>query len=147
MYQTVIYTSASTAGYAAGDDLQKILATSRRNNARARVSGVLLFAEGSYIQVLEGPPDSVEKTYDRIKRDSRHHHMIELYRGSIARRNFPEWSMGYPAASPSARSDGLFALTRETFDRIGKNAATGFEALTLLKSFYTVAYGQTALWP
>ena len=40
-------------------DIQEILTASRRNNQRVGITGMLLWADGVFIQVLEGEPDTV----------------------------------------------------------------------------------------
>ncbi len=42
------------------DTVDEILSTSRRNNARNRVTGLLLFNGKRFLQILEGAPPMVE---------------------------------------------------------------------------------------
>ena len=91
-------------------DIRRILAASRRNNARDGITGGLLFSEGCFAQVLEGPLDAIEGTFERIQCDERHSDVTVLQSGPIAARDFPDWSMAFagpdaasnPAASPVA---------------------------------------------
>ena len=75
-------------------ELVELLRISRRNNAAVSVTGALLYADGNVMQVLEGPEDAVDATYARIERDPRHRRVIQLVRGPVAERSFPDWSMG-----------------------------------------------------
>lgn len=86
-------------------DIRSILATSRRNNSRDGITGGLLFSEGCFAQVLEGPLDAVERAFERIQCDERHSDVTVLQSGPIATRDFPDWSMAFAgpdAASPIA---------------------------------------------
>ena len=75
--------------------IRSILSVSRRNNARDGITGGLLFSSGCFAQVLEGPPDAIERTFERIQCDERHSEVTVLEAGTIETRDFPTWSMAY----------------------------------------------------
>lgn len=75
--------------------LEAILESSVRHNREHGVTGMLLYAQGSFMQVLEGEEAAVDETYGRICQDPRHHQIILLTRDPVARREFASWSMGY----------------------------------------------------
>lgn len=139
MLKTLVYTSTAATFNVAENDLKAILEASRRNNKAAGVSGMLLFAEGAFIQVLEGPPAQVDETYARITSDPRHAMLLKLYDASIPARNFPEWSMGYRVAQSGDFPPGLFSLRPETIAELEREKI-GADVLALLKSFYKAAY-------
>ncbi|PQA86631.1 BLUF domain-containing protein [Hyphococcus luteus] len=134
--ETLVYASAAAE---AAPDLKDILAVSRRNNARNGLTGLLLFAEGNFIQALEGPGEALKATYERILKDPRHKLIIELYRAPIERRNFPDWSMGARTIEGADIPGGAFKLTRASLEEIHSHDR-GEEVFTLLKSFYRVSY-------
>ena len=76
-------------------EVQALLASSRRNNAAHGITGMLLFIEGSFFQVLEGGADAVDRIYEIIARDPRHDRVTQIIREPIAQRSFAEWSMGF----------------------------------------------------
>ncbi|QKJ29983.1 BLUF domain-containing protein [Mucilaginibacter mali] len=76
-------------------ELTDILHVSRRNNKQHHITGVLLYSEGTFIQLLEGEPESVNIVYDLIVRDSRHKNIIKLIHTSTDKRSFPDWTMGF----------------------------------------------------
>jgi hypothetical protein len=90
----LIYISSAT-GNMAQAELDQILIQSRSNNATNALTGVLLFHDGCFFQVLEGEAASIERTFDAISRDPRHAGVIKLESRAIAQRGFPQWSMGY----------------------------------------------------
>jgi len=75
-------------------DVQQIIATSRRHNWRAGVSGSLLFTGTGFVQVLEGRQDAVRRLFDRISIDKRHTKVRIVLQAPLARRAFPDWTMG-----------------------------------------------------
>lgn len=81
--------------------LTHLLARARHRNAQEAVTGVLLYAQGSFIQYLEGPVPSVERVYQRILEDPLHHGITEVFREPIATREFFEWSMAFAPTKAS----------------------------------------------
>jgi hypothetical protein len=75
--------------------LQDLLRTSRDNNARLDITGLLLYKDGNFIQALEGPEDAVRTLYKKIARDPRHTGLSTVVDETITERHFPNWSMGF----------------------------------------------------
>lgn len=76
-------------------ELDHILDASVRHNAPQQITGMLLYAGGSFMQVLEGEEAAVDETLGRIVKDSRHTDLTIIERMPIASRSFSEWSMGF----------------------------------------------------
>src|SRR6478735_2944782 len=77
------------------DQLIDILTSARKNNAERDVSGMLLYSEGTFIQVLEGEDTQVDAIFAKIETDPRHKNLITLINGSIVHKNFARWAMGF----------------------------------------------------
>ena len=75
------------------DVLESILLTSRRRNAAAGVTGLLVFDGRRFLQALEGEESAVRTAYDRIQRDPRHRAVVLLSSREITARDFGEWAM------------------------------------------------------
>ena len=97
IYQ-IIYISAGSVVFTE-DALKELLAKARANNEAKGLSGLLLYHEGSFIQVLEGERAAVRATYVRINQDSRHSEVQVLFEGDVEERTFEGWSMGYVPAN------------------------------------------------
>lgn len=93
----LIYVSASREEMTQ-DKLDAVLAVARANNSAAGVTGLLLFHDGSFFQVLEGAKADVLRIFSKIERDHRHSRVIVLQTKSAPERAFPTWSMGYMRA-------------------------------------------------
>jgi len=76
-------------------ELNALLAQSRQSNHERAVSGMLLYAEGTFLQVLEGEEDQVVNLYQQICKDPRHSHSLVIHEGRIGQRNFSDWKMGF----------------------------------------------------
>ncbi len=124
-------------------ELDAILAASRRNNASRDVTGMLLYIDGGFLQVLEGPDESVAATYARICRDKRHWDARTLL-DREAPRAFANWSMGFEKLEKGrAATDDMFEITREAIEgRPTPGAAR--EITTLLRTFCHVQSGNNA---
>lgn len=90
----LVYASAATVPFSE-DDLDALLSQARRCNSQLDVSGVLLYREASFFQVLEGEASTVKSLYNKIGRDKRHDNVLLLANRQIEQRDFGEWSMGY----------------------------------------------------
>ena len=94
----MIYTSAATKKISP-KELQELLVVSRRNNIRDGITGMLLFEDGTFLQVLEGEEEVVDRTYQRIAADPRHNKILLIARFELEQRSFNDWEMGYFDAS------------------------------------------------
>lgn len=90
----LIYVSAAREEVSSAD-LERLLGIARRNNEAAGVTGLLLYHDGSFFQVLEGPKEAVVRIFSTVERDPRHSRVIVLQNKVAETRAFPNWSMGY----------------------------------------------------
>lgn len=77
------------------DDIESILASARTKNESARITGMLVYSDGKFTQLLEGPRSAVTETFLRIMNDPRHCEIELLLAGRINARIFQDWSMRY----------------------------------------------------
>lgn len=116
----IIYSSRAT-GSNLRDDHQSILAASRRNNGMDGVSGILWIRGDRYLQLLEGPPDSVAGTFDRIADDPRHTGITVLEDEPAVERQFGDWAMaGEPGDRPEDALLRLRGLLRNTDGEVAR---------------------------
>lgn len=73
--------------------LDSILEASLSNNTRLAITGALGFSGGTYVQLLEGPNDSLDALLRHLYSDTRHTDLTVLDRGSIENRLLPDWTM------------------------------------------------------
>jgi hypothetical protein len=134
----LLYTS-STSRDLPEVTLESVLAVSRRNNTDAGLTGILLYVDGGFMQVLEGEPVAVSRTYQRICEDKRHWNTHVLL-DRTAERSFGEWSMGFVRPTETQMSAGTFALTSDAIQgRLKSDSAP--ELLVLLRGFYRIQVG------
>ncbi len=90
----LIYRSRS-AGPFDRAEIGRILASARRINGANDVTGLLLYSDQSFLQVLEGDEPAVRETFARISDDRRHHDIVVLADGPLVERRHPDWTMGF----------------------------------------------------
>lgn len=71
-----------------------LLARIRANNKRDGITGVMLYDEGSVMQVVEGPDEAVDALCKRLRGDRRIGDIIDLHTEHSDSRLFPGWPMG-----------------------------------------------------
>ncbi|QLY24831.1 BLUF domain-containing protein [Bdellovibrio sp. KM01] len=76
-------------------DIRNILNSSRKNNARDDISGVLILREGYFLQVLEGDEAKIQALLNIIRRDNRNHTLKILIEERSDKRLFGDWSMAF----------------------------------------------------
>ena len=77
-----------------------ILAVSQRNNRRDHVTGALGYAQGRFVQVLEGAPTDLDRVLSRVEADPRHTDLHVAWRAPVEGRIFSDWSMTAPRIAP-----------------------------------------------
>ncbi len=97
----IIYYSAARHPLSA-PELSTLLTRARARNHENAVTGVLIYARQSFVQVLEGADDAVAETMERIKTDSRHDGLLVAMDAHVPARSFAHWSMGFSVHVPDA---------------------------------------------
>ena len=87
-----------------------ILASARHTNQRLGITGALLFTEGTFAQVLEGPRAAVEEVFETIQCDTRHTAVTLLHFHPLEARSFAGWDMAYAGTDAAHPEAGQVAL-------------------------------------
>lgn len=77
--------------------LQQILISARNQNGAYDITGLLIYHDGCFLQVLEGSETALKLCYARILQDPRHENCIKMADDAVVGRMFPEWWMSYRA--------------------------------------------------
>ena len=87
--------ASTTKGRLGPMEIVDILLVSRERNGKRGITGMLLYKNGTVLQVLEGEKEDVVALFEVIRKDGRHGDVIELYQRDITEREFPNWTMGF----------------------------------------------------
>ena len=91
---TLIYGSSATHRMSA-EELITILEEARQNNTQLNITGMLLYDDGNFLQVLEGEDEVVTNLYNKIYKDPRHGSVMLYVKKQIDKRQFDDWAMGF----------------------------------------------------
>ncbi len=122
----LLYISTVHRAVAATIDPATILAASRRNNARDRITGLLFFNGKRFLQVLEGEEAIVDTTFRRIQQDERHYGLVVLSDHMVSVREFGEWAMAYH--TPGTGGQGGDPTTLDRIASLAAHAAPDVRA-------------------
>ena len=131
----LLYVSTAT-GLKSKDDLLEILAQAREKNARLGVTGMLLYKDGNFMQLLEGEEGVVRQLYDTITRDRRHFDSMVLMDEPVEGRMFDRWTMGFRDLSdPELQAQPGFTPFRQ-LDFASHGAAVDVAACLEILDFF-----------
>ena len=77
------------------EELARIVKAAQKNNQAKSISGVLLYKNETFLQVLEGDQSEVDAVFNSIQGDLRHHSIKILRRGFASQRFFKDWHMEF----------------------------------------------------
>lgn len=140
---SLVYTSTAIAPFRESA-LSHLLGECRALNGDRDVTGMLLYRNERFIQILEGPRETVRALAKRIARDPRHRDMRILLDEPIDARRFAEWTMGY--RSLNDHLDDAPAGFRDSFADLddGVEGSDAIRALSELTLWFRVRSGDRA---
>ena len=96
LHRTVYMSTA--VGVLRAEELDRIYLRAKSANSREGITGLMLFYEGVFLQVLEGPVAGVTSLMEKIRRDRRHANLVVLESGAVEARSFHQSPMHFIAA-------------------------------------------------
>jgi hypothetical protein len=109
----IVYRSSTTAGSGrAADDIPDIVRQAAARNGFEGITG-LLYSEGDvFLQVIEGPADSMSDLLGRLSEDDRHRDLTILVDRPVDDRESGDWTMIHRERreAPGAFDDRLRVL-------------------------------------
>jgi hypothetical protein len=79
--------------------VRQITADAAARNVATSLTGSLLYVNDSFVQVLEGPAEAVERTFEAICCDFRHVEVKLIDLVPVKARAFSDWNMAYLGAN------------------------------------------------
>jgi len=117
MSYQIIYSSQATNSMSSAS-LEQILKDARTGNKKRDITGVLVYFEDVFVQILEGEKDAVCELMVSIARDSRHHSLKIFYEAEVEKRAFESWSMAYLSPTAEELSNWTGLEGAETIDNL-----------------------------
>jgi len=67
----------------------------RHTNNAQNITGILMYSEGNFFQVLEGTKDQLHSLFKKISEDSRHYNIIKIFDRPILNCSFSEYRSSF----------------------------------------------------
>ena len=131
--ELVIYVSRAQAELSPAA-IADIRVRSRVHNKQDDLTGVLLYTDGIFVQALEGPPERLGATLERIARDDRHAGMHIIRQVSVAGRLFPDWAMAFVTEADLPARSPVFRVALEA----SRGKAEGEQVQMMLADYYAL---------
>lgn len=120
------------------EQMEKMLVKFRQRNQKRGITGILLYLDRCFLQIIEGTKEGVEGLFNIIKDDPRHDEILRIFAGKKEERTFKDWSMGFEVIGIEKFKDmaGFNNLSNEDFiEQVIKTNHP--RVVRTLKVFYT----------
>jgi hypothetical protein len=116
------------------EELKSLLVQARERNKEHLVTGMLLYFDGKFLQLIEGEKQTIKQLYHNITKDKRHSNIVLLKDGDIDVPYFPDWSMGYRTVQSHELVDEEGFKNLNSPDALQKESALKiFKLLSVIK--------------
>ena len=77
-------------------DIEDLLASARRNNEQQEITGLLVFQDNCFLQILEGDRKKISHLFEqKLMRDPRHSSVTLFHDEALVQRQFRFWHLAY----------------------------------------------------
>lgn len=130
----LVYLSQATRKMSV-EDLTAIQNIAKTNNAPMDVTGSLFYNGGWFLQVLEGPPATLDKLFHKIEKDPRHKNSRILYNEPATFRTFSRWTMAMTNLDDRQADKYIELVEVIEAARTDRKIGSASPSVTLLKLF------------
>ena len=81
------------------EELVSLLEEARAKNKRRDITGILVYSDRQFMQLIEGEEADVTRLYTSLCQDPRHTGVIKLADKPIVARSFSDWNMAFQVVS------------------------------------------------
>lgn len=118
------------------EEIFSIFKKSKANNTHKKITGLLLYVEGAFMEVLEGEEQEIKNLYRFIASDKRHTLPKIILQGPIDERYFKGWSLGYPINTINDHEELKMINEDDKFDLFAEIQKKPDLVCEFLKYFY-----------
>lgn len=137
MIKQILYSSVASDKLTP-ECLSKILTKARINNAKHDVTGLLIYGDGAFMQVIEGTHDTIDTLYANIVADKMHNNIRHIYTKDIPNRIFSEWQMGFSPLSEKITGEDVLMLCEQHIDELSQRNGPSDLGI-FMRAFYDVS--------
>lgn len=127
-YQIVYYSNV-TRDLSEQDLIDLLLVANRYNDANG-ITGCLVYANGKFVQLLEGERQRVIELFEKIKRDPRHNNVTVTVEMTVNQKLFPDWGMAFKFLDKDVlKQHGVKDPSKWIYSEFNAEASPGKEAI------------------
>ncbi|WP_299441518.1 BLUF domain-containing protein [uncultured Aquimarina sp.] len=94
MWQTISYVSTANPSLT-NSEVNELFEFVKLTNNSQKITGILMYSDGNFFQVLEGQKDMIQSLYKKIQLDSRHHNVIKIFDKEITNCSFSQYHSSF----------------------------------------------------
>jgi len=98
MLHTICYISNAKPNFSFYNQ-EVLFRQTKENNDNVDISGALIYYDFTFLQILEGEDTVIVPLFEKIRKDNRHHDIIEITNTSINNKSFQNFGLGYEIIS------------------------------------------------
>lgn len=107
----ISYVSTATPNLSDAE-IQELMDFVKIHNNANQITGVLMYSDGNFFQVLEGEKNVIQELFAKIKKDPRHYDVIQIISNQIAERNFSEYHSSFTTIKDSTSHAELYKFLK-----------------------------------
>jgi hypothetical protein len=100
--------------------LEELLVEARDFNTGKNITGILLYCDDSFMQLLEGNEEDVRSLYGRIESDRRHFDIQTLFTRETEGRWMQDWAMAFTLYANRGELESCINIARDNIALRGK---------------------------
>ncbi|GAA4108762.1 hypothetical protein GCM10022393_05070 [Aquimarina addita] len=98
MLQTIGYVS-TVAPLLKNSEMKELFEFVKRTNSSLGITGILMYSDGNFFQVLEGEKEQLQNLFKKIQSDSRHYNVIKFFDRKITSCLFTQYQSSFSVIS------------------------------------------------
>lgn len=98
---SVIYVSSAIKNFSS-DEILDLLSFFREDRVKKNLTGLVLYANGNALTMIEGEKEVVEKEYELMRAFPAHHDIIKIYDKAIPHLYFENYPLAFKAIGNAA---------------------------------------------
>ncbi len=93
MWHTIAY--VSTSSKLSNHQINELMSDSKLKNEEDGITGVLMYSDQNFFQIIEGEKKIIIELYAKIERDPRHYNLIKIFDRQIKKPSFTSFQNSY----------------------------------------------------
>ncbi|WP_299255362.1 BLUF domain-containing protein [uncultured Aquimarina sp.] len=106
MWQTISYVSTANK-LLSNSDINELFEFVKINNNSLNITGILMYSDGNFFQILEGEKTRIQDLFKRILIDSRHYDVIKIFDHEMEKPTFSKYDSKFSTINKKSEHSEL----------------------------------------